>query len=137
MEKLEPIQIKSIITPEMIVDKLYKSTDLLTPDQVMNLLRGVDELIEVYIQPIIKQTKSVELYRIYLRDETYNLGDQIPIEKLMQFIEVLDEKKISYSINKDSFKIGDDILVEKGENKSFTNIIKITLDKFIQKLIDE
>lgn len=136
MEKLEPIQIKSIITPEMIVDKLYKSTDLLTPDQVMNLLRGVDELIEVYIQPIIKETKSVELYRIYLRDETYNLGDQIPIEKLMQFIEVLDEKKISYSINKDSFKIGD-ILVEKGENKSFSNIIKITLDKFIQKLIDE
>lgn len=137
MEKLEPIHTDSVVTPEMIVDKLYKSTDLLTPDQVMNLLRGVDELIEVYIQPVIKQTKRVELYRLYLRDETYNLGDPIPLEKLMRFIEVLDEKKITYSINKDSFTIGEDILVEKGKNKSFTSIIKITLDKFIQKLIDE
>ena len=58
-------------------------------------------------------------------------------EHINDFIKFLDEKKITYSINKDSFTIGEDILVEKGENKSFTSIIKITLDKFIQKLIDE
>lgn len=137
MKKVENQNVIELMSPEILLEQIYETTDILTPSEFDGLLKEISEFIESKIPN--KSIRKTKLYRDYLGNNIFKMGDEITDTNILYFLEKLEKNKIPFTLelNTMSFILnGIEYSVTKTKKESFISMLKKAIDEFITILIE-
>lgn len=128
----------SVVTTESLVEKIYQTTDFISPNKVKSMLEEIDSLIDRYRVPAMVNIRELELYQTLLSKPDFKIGDEVTPQMLMTFLDNSEINNVEYEINQNGITLtylGHTTDYEKGIKDDFHSTILNGLDQLIKETV--